>query len=116
MIDISDGLASDVRRLCEESGTGACLKIGELPLSRPFLKHCQRAGIDPWKDALIGGEDYELLFAVPPRRAGRVKSRIRSGVLDATWIGSLTRPEAGLTVEDDDGQLRPLKEKGFVHF
>ena len=80
------------------------------------MAYCEHAVSDPLKVALIGGEDYELLFAVPPRRVGQVESWIRAGVLNATRIGSLTRPEEGLTLEDKHGRVRPLKEKGFVHF
>lgn len=66
MMDISDGLASDVRHIMEESGIGVSVDTGKLPLSDDLLSFCRSHGLDPLHFALSGGEDYELLFTVDP--------------------------------------------------
>jgi thiamine-monophosphate kinase len=65
MIDISDGLAIDVARLCEESGVGARVRLPDLPLAPGLVDLGARVGVDPLDLALHGGEDYELVAALP---------------------------------------------------
>jgi thiamine-monophosphate kinase len=64
-IDLSDGLALDLARLCRESGVGARVEAAELPLSDRFVELCRAIDRDPRALALGGGEDYELLFTLP---------------------------------------------------
>lgn len=66
MMDISDGIASDLRHIMEESGTGAEVDLRSLPVSDKMLDYCGRWGIDPYEFAAGGGEDYELLFTISP--------------------------------------------------
>lgn len=66
MMDISDGVGSDLRHILEESRVGAEIDIRSIPLSRQMRTFCQRYGLDPVELALCGGEDYELLFTVAP--------------------------------------------------
>ena len=66
MMDISDGVASDIRHIMEESGTGAEINPARLPLSDRMEGFCHRFGYDPIRLAACGGEDYELLFTVKP--------------------------------------------------
>src|SRR5271155_4221119 len=68
-IDISDGLLTDARRLLAASRVGAQLRVGQLPLSAALQ---QVLGDSAWQHALLGGEDYELCFTVPPARAGQL--------------------------------------------
>lgn len=116
MIDVSDGLASDLRHLCAESGTGACIDVFRLPISRSLSSWCCETGRDPFSEALLGGEDYELLFAVPPHRVRRIEGWIEDGRLDATRIGSLTASRSGLSLVNSRGSRRPMRERGFRHF
>lgn len=67
-IDVSDGVALDLRRLGRESGVGAVVEAAALPLAAGFPELCRRLGRDPLALALGGGEDYVLLFALPPGR------------------------------------------------
>ena len=99
MIDISDGLSTDVAHLCDASGVGAIVYAPALPAP---------AGID---FALHGGEDYELLFTAPAKR--RVASRI-AGV-PVTRIGEIVR-ERKLWVTDARGKMHRLKPQGWQHF
>jgi thiamine-monophosphate kinase len=69
MIDLSDGLASDLRQICQASGVGARLDLARLPLSAALLKTAAALERDPFGLALQGGEDYQLLFTVPKTNA-----------------------------------------------
>lgn len=66
MMDISDGIGSDLRHIMEESGVGMEIDLGALPLSPELRTFCARFGYDPYDFAAGGGEDYELLFTVAP--------------------------------------------------
>lgn len=78
-MDVSDGVAIDLHRLCRESGTGAVIEAEALPLPHGFVELCQELSVDPLELALAGGEDYVLLFTLPPgvqppegRKIGRI--------------------------------------------
>jgi thiamine-monophosphate kinase len=64
-IDVSDGLARDLSRLCQESGVGVELEAARIPLAEGFERLCHALGLDPLAAALGGGEDYVLLFTLP---------------------------------------------------
>jgi thiamine-monophosphate kinase len=116
MIDISDGLAIDLHRLCEESGVGARLRIGDVPVARGLTDLGGLTGIDPVDLALGGGEDYELLASLPREAVGPATQQLgeRFGT-DLTEIGELTEGTA-VVVADTDGRERPLEPKGWDHF
>ncbi len=66
-MDVSDGVARDLHRLCRESGTGAEIRADALPLADRFIELCKALSIeDPYDLAVSGGEDYVLLFTLPP--------------------------------------------------
>jgi thiamine-monophosphate kinase len=109
MIDLSDGLSVDLAHVCEESGVGAEVELGRVPMS-PALR---RFSDDPLNAALNGGEDFELLFAVRPRNLRRALALgPRFGI---TRIGRITRGRKIVAV-GPDGKKRPLKIKGYEHF
>ncbi|TSA02359.1 MAG: thiamine-phosphate kinase [Nitrospiraceae bacterium] len=114
-IDLSDGLAGDVRHICEESKVGCLIDTRQLPLSRPLITHARAGRRDPITYALGGGEDYELLFTVPPANVPRVETLIRQRLLRATPIGSITPASRGLRIIRTDGSVRPLTAKGYEH-
>ncbi len=114
-IDLSDGLASDLRRVCEASGVGAEIDLRALPLSTALKVYATSVGRDPVAYALTSGEDFELLFAVPPARLGRVLRRSTRD-LPITPIGRVLPRRAGLRVIDATGRRRPLRETGYDHF
>ncbi len=96
MMDLSDGLSSDLPRLCAASAVGVRLEKAKLPhVQSPHLalKH----GHDPMQLALHGGDDYELLFTVPPRKAKLLPKTFRGVALTA--IGRITRERELLVVE-----------------
>ena len=108
-IDISDGLALDLRRLCEASGVGARVVLDRLPRSRAAKTALARVK-DPWAAPVCGGEDYELLFTVPPSRAKKFQAWAKSSGETVTCIGEITRRAQLHFVAPDGSAYRPPSE------
>ena len=111
-IDVSDGLAADLGQLCTASAVGARIRAAELPLSRAIYALAGEARARDW--ALGGGDDYELLFTVPPEARGRLAAA--SGALGAPachCIGEIVAGR-GVHVIGERGEL-PLP-RGWDHF
>lgn len=114
-MDISDGLAGDVQKLCAASGTGARIEAAALPLSDDLCQVAAELGLDPLALALAGGEDYELLLAVAPADVGVVKSAVEATGVSATVVGEVIK--AGLRVIGPDGaDDLQRKPQGWDHF
>jgi thiamine-monophosphate kinase len=117
MIDISDGLSLDLSRLCAESGVGATVTLADVPVAEGLedLAKAFEGNLDPLDLALHGGEDYELLAAVPPEAvdgaAEKLAERFGTGL---SVIGSVTGEQ--LRAVGEDGTERPLEPKGWDHF
>ena len=113
-MDLSDGLADAVRQVAEASGTGATIDASALPVHPGASRWFMARGRDPISSAIAGGDDYELLFAVSPKRGGRLRAvRRESRGIPLTRIGELTvGPEIVLV---RDGRQEPLPA-GFSHF
>jgi thiamine-monophosphate kinase len=110
-IDLSDGLARDLHRLCRASGTGASIERECLPVDTGLSK-LPGLGAEPLDLALFGGEDYGLLFAVPPERVRAIqKFAARYAVRRIGRLEAATR-----VVLADGGVFRPLPDRGFDHF
>jgi thiamine-monophosphate kinase len=113
-MDLSDGLADAVRQVAEASGTGARIEAASLPIHPGAARWFADKAQDAVHESLAGGDDYELLFAVPKRRRGRLRGVVRQARgLTITRIGELTADRAIML--DRHGTLEPLPE-GFVHF
>jgi thiamine-monophosphate kinase len=118
MIDVSDGLAGDLRHLLKASRAGAVLQAGSLPISRA-AKAAARAGGSAktaLSAALTDGEDYELLFTVAGRDAVPVLDAWKKEFPEValTCIGKVTAAE-GIHLRDKEG-VRPLTAHGYEHF
>jgi len=113
MIDLSDGIASDLYRLCDESGVGARIYADRLPVSEEAKRLADAAGVDPLDWALFGGEDYELLFASPEREARRLASYVgeRTGRAP-TEVGEVTEALA-VELVHPDGRAAMLEPRGW---
>jgi thiamine-monophosphate kinase len=112
MIDTSDGLSSDLGLICDASGVGARLFAEKIP-TVVIPRKLARRGMDALGLALHGGEDYELLFTVPPSVAKRLPGNHRGVPL--TVIGEITRQKA-IVVTDSGGASRPLMPRGWDPF
>ena len=113
-VDLSDGLADAARQLSAAGGTGVVLDAAAIPVHPGAAAWASSLNQDPLQFALSGGEDYELLFAVPPRRRGGFLAVARrGGGLAITRVGRLTT-EPGCWLQAGGGR-EPLPE-GFVHF
>jgi thiamine-monophosphate kinase len=113
-MDLSDGLADAVVQLAESSGTGAVIDAALLPIPECARRWFSGRGADAVEAALAGGDDYELLFAIPPRRRGRLKTAVQqSRGLPVTRVGELT--EAPGIVLLRNGVPGPMPA-GFTHF
>lgn len=91
MMDISDGIASDLRHILDASHKGAEINVKALPLSDEMLRCCRRNGWDPVELALAGGEDYELLFTADPDARIDVKHTVIGRVTGSgqlVWAGT----------------------------
>ncbi|MEP7009132.1 MAG: thiamine-phosphate kinase [Acidobacteriota bacterium] len=105
-LDVSDGLARDLHRLCNESNVGAEIDAAALPYASRFSDLCEMVGEDPRQLALSGGEDYVLLFSLPARNAPPTG-------FNCTKIGRITSDRA---VEIQlDGANRKLPPLGWDH-
>ena len=110
LIDVSDGLASEVHHLCRASGVGAVIEGGLIPVHIQTLRAAERFGEDPATFALYGGEDYELLFAIPESLAAGLDSDTFA------VVGQVVEAEEGVTLRQPDGEVIPLNPGGFEHF
>jgi thiamine-monophosphate kinase len=106
MIDVSDGLSTDLEHVCKESHVGAEIEAGAIPLARVGQRKQRAVALEL---ALHGGDDYELLFtssqSVPARVAG----------VRVTRIGRITRA-SGMRLLDTEGRPRKLEARGWEHF
>jgi thiamine-monophosphate kinase len=107
MMDVSDGLSSDLPRLCTASGVGAVIDPGKLPLLRGIGSDSARAL------ALHGGDDYELLFTVSRRNAARIPAMFHR--LRLRQIGELTRGR-NVRMSSKNGTREPLPVSGWDPF
>jgi thiamine-monophosphate kinase len=110
MIDVSDGLGSEVAHICEESGTGARIDCESIPLSRETIDAARSVGGDPYLYALYGGEDFELVFTIPPEQC----AGLRKEFSDFTVVGEILPKEEGLVILKG-GRKMDVK-KGYDHF
>ena len=111
LIDISDGLSTDLARLCGASKVGARISEASLPI--PVIGQPRPAALEPLQLALHDGEDYELLFTVPPGKLRQIPKQFRGvslhciGVVESSKRIYLVRPS---------GDAKILKPSGFDHF
>jgi thiamine-monophosphate kinase len=109
MIDISDGLSSEILHLCEESGVGCRLYEERLSFDPQVQKMAEEIHINPLVAALNGGEDYELLFTIPLKDHEKVRNHP-----DITVIGHMTAKEEGCMLVTAGGiQEIPLTAQGW---
>ena len=111
MIDISDGLASEIFHLCKASNSGCTIYDEKLPIDAKTSMAAIEFNIDPATCALNGGEDYELLFTVSMSDYEKIK-----GNPHMTVIGHITDKNSGINLVDKNGAMIPLQAQGWKAF
>lgn len=118
MIDISDGVAIDLGRICEASDVGAKVTLSTFPLSPAARKIVNYRGVKGWRLVLAGGEDYELVFTVRPKQRAMMERLVVSGKIETTMIGKIVKPPAKgerVTFYDPAGAEIKLVSMGWIH-
>ncbi|WP_418264290.1 thiamine-phosphate kinase [Flavobacterium faecale] len=108
MIDISDGLSSEIIHLCKQSKVGCNLYEDKLPLDPQFINVCEEFNIDSTTVAINGGEDYELLFTIPIEDFDKIK-----GNPNFTIIGHMTEENEGIHLVTRANTKIQLKARGW---
>jgi len=117
MIDLSDGLATDLNHICRSSRVGAEVFADQIPLFPWAQQIAQAFGDTPLDYALKGGEDFELLFALPEGEFERVSWKVweETGT-KVTVIGRILEAEKGINLVHFGGRRVPLQPEGYDHF
>ena len=108
MMDISDGLSSELMHICKQSGTGCRIYEEHLPIDYQTAAMAEEFNMSLTTCALNGGEDYELLFTVPISSHEKMQE-----ISDVRLIGHITKPELGCALITRDGQEFELKAQGW---
>lgn len=111
MIDVSDGLSSEVIHICNKSDKGCNLYEEKIPIDPMTYDTARQFNLDPTVCALSGGEDYELLFTIKQSDYDKIKNNP-----DISVIGHITEQSAGMNLISKSGNVHPLKAQGWNSF
>ncbi len=111
MIDISDGLSSELIHMCKASGTGCRIMTDKLPIAQETLNVADELSLPHFTLALNGGEDYELLFTVNQNDYNKLMK-----VSDLSVIGFITEATSGYQLVDSENNIAPLTAQGWSSF
>ncbi len=111
MIDVSDGLASEILHICKASNVGCKLYEEKIPIDPMTYETAREFGLDPTVCALSGGEDYELLFTVAQSDYDKLKNNMEISI-----IGHITEAAAGCTMVSKSGNVHEIKAQGWNAF
>jgi len=106
-VDVSDGALADLGHICEASQLGAIIEAERIPLAPGMTELARKLGADPLQLALSGGEDYELIYTLPPGAADPA---------NGTRIGHMLNAHGTVQVIDARGQTIELSTRGYQHF
>jgi thiamine-monophosphate kinase len=110
MMDISDGLSSEILHICKDSNLGCMLYEEKIPIHEEMKKAVYKFEMDPTACALSGGEDYELLFTIPQAEYDKLVLNEQISV-----IGYMTEPEKGAHIITKGGNTYPITAQGWNH-
>ncbi len=111
MIDISDGLASELLHICSQSGTGAFIEESKVPIHPDAEKTAIDFKLDPITCALHGGEDFELLFTIDEKDLDKIRF-----MPEVFIIGEITDKEDGVKLHTSGGNIHDITAQGWNHF
>ena len=116
MMDLSDGLAKDLSRLCMASGVGARVRLADVPIPEAVRAAAAALAVDPLEFAVSGGEDYELLATIAPTEVDGARERLRDRFgLALTQVGDIVDGQ-GLVAVDAHGAESTMEPNGWDHF
>ncbi len=115
-MDLSDGLSRDLNHLCRQSQVGALIYPERLPISQHMNKYANRIGVDPLHWGLHGGEDYELLFTIPPKWRDELEGTAKKRRMHISQIGIIQPKRFGIRIEQSTGKQETLVPRGYDHF
>lgn len=119
MMDVSDGISTDLAHICRRSQVGAVLLAEQIRPSLPLQRAAEKLGQDPLSLMLSGGEDYELLFTAPPEHAQQIVSIATSCLLPIHRVGRMDHGQGvRMIFTRDTGEVREenISDQGFDHF
>lgn len=116
MMDISDGLATDLAHLCAESGVGAEISAGSVPMTDELRSAADYFGKDPLQWPLQGGEDYQLLFTCAPEDEAMVRSLAAEKCGSELFCIGRIMAGKGVLLAGSDGSRREISYQGYDHF
>jgi thiamine-monophosphate kinase len=108
MIDISDGLSSEILHICRRSSCGCDIYEDKIPIDPQTYERAREFGLDPTVCALSGGEDYELLFTIAQTDYEKLREHV-----DISIIGHITDAAAGVHLIDKSGNVVPMIAQGW---
>lgn len=111
MIDVSDGVASELFHICKQSGVGAYIEESGVPIHPESQMMALKFNLDPITCALSGGEDYELLFTIDPKDIDKIKY-----LPDIYIMGEIMPAGEGIKLHTKGGNIHPLTAQGWKHF
>jgi thiamine-monophosphate kinase len=111
MIDVSDGLASELIHICKQSGTGAFIEEGKVPIHPDSERTALEFNLDPITCALHGGEDYELLFTIDEKDLEKIRF-----MPEVFIIGEITDASDGIKLHTTGGNMHDITAQGWNHF
>jgi thiamine-monophosphate kinase len=114
-MDVSDGLAGDLGKLCAASGVGANIEVARVPLSGA-AQQAIAASPAQIETALTGGDDYEIVATVPAAALGRLIAEAAAAGVALTEIGTISGPQGSVRFLDRAGNSMTFKEPAFSHF
>ena len=117
-IDVSDGLLSDLRHICEASKLAAEINLNQIPISAPAKKFLAKNSAITILDLISGGDDYELIFSSNPKNRKKILQLSKDLNLDISCIGEFTKPESkkfSITLFDEKNQKIKIKKFGYEH-
>lgn len=116
MIDVSDGVTLDFRRMIQASGAGGRIWLDKIPISEDARKVIGKNSRESVLQKMVtGGEDYELLFTVRPAREARLERLIKTGKIEATRIGDITGEKGKLEIFGKEGKKVDFEVEGWLH-
>ena len=116
MIDVSDGLASDLGHILERSEMGASINLSNIPLSETFQEYVEFRGLDPWKLSLSVGEDYVLLCTIRDDNYEEIRQQWEQRFQFPLWEVGIIEVEPGIRHQHRDGVSTIELLNGFDHF